>query len=393
MTAQRADVHHSPSTWRQPVPPAASPERTVLVEEIARAVLARGPGRLIVGIDGPTAAGKTSFGHELAERIAHAGRPALRATLDDFKKPWKDRHLYDRESGEGYYRNAYDYGLVRRLLLDPVRSPETDSCALCGIDPLTQLDHSARRTPLAPDAVLVVDGVFAFRPEIDGYWDYRVWLDVDAELSVRRGAERDRNWAGSDAEAIHRDRYGVARRIYLDEVDPLPRMDVLVDNTDFARPRVLAPRRRPPVTGRAEFDALVIRTDYADDNAWQAVRAALAEDPDLSAYVVDDPAWAGAGVGEVTTALAGDEELSVVFLADRMTMTSAHHALLAVTLLTRAECVDDEDYAQLTEFGDRFRTVPAGVHDIHANLSIGNMGFEEYAAAAHDDPEGVFRTF
>ncbi|WP_408994297.1 hypothetical protein [Streptomyces sp. 1268] len=51
-------------------------------------------------------------------------------------------------------------------------------------------------------------------------------------------AERNRAWAGSDAESIHRNRYLVAERLYLDEVDPLPRMDVVVDNTDFARPRL-----------------------------------------------------------------------------------------------------------------------------------------------------------
>ncbi|MBB4789889.1 nucleoside/nucleotide kinase family protein [Streptomyces nodosus] len=80
----------------------------MLVEKIAKRILALGEGRLLVGVDGFTAAGKTSFGHELAEWISAAGRPVLRATLDDFKKPWRDRHLYDRESGEGYYRNAYD---------------------------------------------------------------------------------------------------------------------------------------------------------------------------------------------------------------------------------------------------------------------------------------------
>ncbi|MCX4626787.1 hypothetical protein [Streptomyces sp. NBC_01443] len=93
--------------------------------------------------------------------------------------------------------------------------------------------------PVPADAVLIVDGVFAFRPEIDGYWDFRIWLDVDAELSVRRGAERDQNWAGSDAESIHRNRYLVAERIYLDEVDPLPRMDAVIDDSVFDRPRLL----------------------------------------------------------------------------------------------------------------------------------------------------------
>lgn len=213
----------------------------MLVEDIAKRILALGEGRLLVGIDGFTAAGKTSFGHELAEVISVAGRrPVLRATLDDFKNPWRDRHLYDRESGEGYYRNAYDYEAAKRLLLDPCRSSRATACALCSIDPLTQRDHSAEVTPLGPDAVLIVDGVFAFRPEINEYWDFRVWLQVDAELSVQRGAERDQDWAGTEAESIHRNRYLVAERIYLQEADPLPMMDVVIDNSSFARPRIVA---------------------------------------------------------------------------------------------------------------------------------------------------------
>ncbi|MGW4893520.1 uridine kinase [Kitasatospora sp. NPDC004240] len=243
--AAPAPVHHSTSTWQQPLPAPASTERGALVERAARDVLALGPGRLLVGIDGFTAAGKTSFGHELAERTAAlGGRPVLRATLDDFKNPWRDRHLYDRESGEGYYRHAYDYAAAERLLLGPCRDSGATRCSLCSIDPLTQVDHSARTTPLTADTVLIVDGVFAFRPEIDHYWDYRIWLQVDDELSVRRGAERDRNWAGSDAEAIHRDRYLVAEHLYLAEADPLPGVDLLIDNSDFAAPRPL-PRPAP----------------------------------------------------------------------------------------------------------------------------------------------------
>lgn len=159
-------MHHSVSMWQQPLPPLASPERSAVVERVADRVLVSGRGRLCVGVDGLTAAGKTSFGHELAERISRAGRPVLRASLDDFKKPWRDRHLYDRESGEGYYRNAYDYAAVTRLLLASARPGGSGWCALCSIDPLTQADHSAVLTEVAPDAVLVIDGVFAFRPEI-----------------------------------------------------------------------------------------------------------------------------------------------------------------------------------------------------------------------------------
>jgi uridine kinase len=242
MGSIRAPVHRSVSTWRQPLPPAPTPERVAVLEQVAARILESGGGRLRVAIDGLTAAGKTSFGHELAERISSAGRPVLRASLDDFKRPWRDRHLYDRESGEGYYHNAFDYAALTRLLLQPASTGGSGDCALCSIDPLTQVDHSAVITRAAQDAVLIVDGVFAFRPEINGHWDYRIWLHVDPQTSVRRGAERDQDWAGSAAEAVHRDRYLVAERLYIDEVDPIRFVDVVIDNRVFDRPRIVLER-------------------------------------------------------------------------------------------------------------------------------------------------------
>jgi uridine kinase len=101
MGSRRARVQLSVSTWQQPFPPAASLGRAALLDRVAERNLSSGDGRLRGAVDGLTAAGKTSFGHELAERISGAGRPVLRASLDDFKRPWEDRHLYDRGSGEG----------------------------------------------------------------------------------------------------------------------------------------------------------------------------------------------------------------------------------------------------------------------------------------------------
>lgn len=239
----RAAVQMSVSTWQQPLPPRASQQRSAVLAEVADRVLACGDRRLRVGIDGLTAAGKTSFGHELAQQISARGRPVLRASLDDFKRPWRDRHLYDRESGEGYYRNAFDYDAVVSLLLQPAGPDGSGDCVLCSIDPLTQIEHRDVVAVAAADTVLIVDGVFAFRPQINGFWDFRIWLDVDEDTSVRRGTHRDQDWAGAQAEAVHRDRYLMAERLYLAEVDPLRLVDVVVDNTLFDQPRLLRDRR------------------------------------------------------------------------------------------------------------------------------------------------------
>jgi len=63
----------SVSTWRQPLPPPASAERTAVIGEVAAQVAGLGPGRLRVAVDGLTAAGKTSFGHELAAELRGLG--------------------------------------------------------------------------------------------------------------------------------------------------------------------------------------------------------------------------------------------------------------------------------------------------------------------------------
>lgn len=236
MPEGRAPVHRSVSTWQQPTPSHVSDVRSALLDHVAARVLAAGSGRLRVGIDGLTAAGKTTLGNELADRISEAGRPVLRASLDDFKKPWRDRHLYDRESGEGYYRNAFDYPAASRLLLEPAGPDGSGDCLLASIDPLTQIDHSSVVTHAASDAVLIVDGVFAFRHELDHHWNLRIWLDIDPELAVLRGAARDQTWAGSAAESVHRDRYLPAGRIYLDEADPMSRVDIVIDNSRFDAP-------------------------------------------------------------------------------------------------------------------------------------------------------------
>ena len=91
------------------------------------------------------------------------------------------------------------------------------------------------------DGVLVIDGVFALRPVLDGYWDLRIWLDIDPELAVARGIRRDATMEGSElaAERLHRSRYLASERIYLTECDPINRADVVIDNRRLDNPRII----------------------------------------------------------------------------------------------------------------------------------------------------------
>ncbi|MFT3855217.1 MAG: hypothetical protein QM733_21150 [Ilumatobacteraceae bacterium] len=46
----------------------------------------------------------------------------------------------------------------------------------------------------------------------------------------------------AEAERLHRERYQVAERIYVDEVDPHARADLIIDNTDYSNPSVVEAR-------------------------------------------------------------------------------------------------------------------------------------------------------
>lgn len=158
-----------------------------------------------------------------------------------FKNPWREARErgYDRLSGKGYYRNAYDLRSARELLLLPAGPDGSGEVVLCAHDPLTGEDHRDKAVSAPSNAVLIVDSVFAFRPEYNDLWEYRIWLDVDVAVALDRGIARDTAMEGLDeARRVHRDRYHAAEAIYLAEVGPQALADVVIENADFRRPRI-----------------------------------------------------------------------------------------------------------------------------------------------------------
>ena len=246
------EAFESVSTWRQPLPETASAERRALVAAVTAEVVRRGAGRLRVAVDGRTGAGKTSFAHELAAAMREGGRPTPRASLDDFKRPWREAEQlgYDRLTGPGYYANAHDHDAVCTLLLEPAGPAGSGRVVLCARDPLSQDDHRDIVVDAPSNAVLVVDSVFAFRPEWDPFWQVRIWLDVDSEASTARFRARDTGRAGAEEAArLDRERYRPAEAVYLAQGAPAERADIVIDNRDLTRPRLLRLRESPSHPG------------------------------------------------------------------------------------------------------------------------------------------------
>lgn len=158
-----------------------------------------------VAIDGVDASGKTTLADGLAARISEAER----LSADDFLRPAADRYRQGRQSPVGYYEDSFDHDRLRRAVL-------------------------------AAKTLLLVDGIFLLRPELNDLWDCRIFVHVESEDSIRRGVARD----GPKMEGLYRRRYGPGQRLYLEAVRPAELADVVVDNTDVERPSLIPGRAR-----------------------------------------------------------------------------------------------------------------------------------------------------
>lgn len=222
--------------------------RGQVLDAVAAAVVACGPGRLLVGIDGADGVGKTVFADALALALGGRGRTVVRVSLDGFHRPRAVRYRRGRDSGEGCYLDSFDLEAFDDAVVTPVRAARRPMGDLpTTIRPAT-FDHrvdepaSPRPVRLRRDAVVVVDGLFLHRPELAGVWDLSVLLVAPVGVTTGRMGMRD--GTPTDPDDPWNWRYTEAQRIYRDRCDPASRATLVVDNTDVDNPRVLPAQGR-----------------------------------------------------------------------------------------------------------------------------------------------------
>jgi uridine kinase len=195
---------------------------------------------LRVAIDGIDAAGKTVFANDLAPLVNGTGRSAIRASIDGFHRPRNERLRRGADSPEGYYLDSYDYDTLIRVLLKPLgaKGDLVHRTAVFDFRTEQTLDLTCQKAH--QQSVLLFDGIFLFRPELNQYWDYRIFLDISFETCLERALTRDGHLFGSEEMIRERysSRYIPGQRVYLDKVKPYKIADLVIDNNDFLNPRV-----------------------------------------------------------------------------------------------------------------------------------------------------------
>ncbi len=198
---------------------------------------------LRVAIDGIDAAGKTALADELAELILKRGRPVIRASLDGFHRPRKERYRLGPDSPEGYYLDSFDYPAILASLLLPLGPGGDRRYRQATFDHLQDAPLPDAWEIAPQDSLLLMDGIFLLRQELNPAWDFRIFVKVSFATSVERGCQRDlltSGQAGDEAYQALRQRYlkryVPGQRIYLQSVQPESLADVIYVNDNLLQP-------------------------------------------------------------------------------------------------------------------------------------------------------------
>lgn len=121
-----------------------------------------------------------------------------------------------------------------------------------------------------------------------------------------------------------------------------------------------------------------IRTHFSDESAWKAICEAIIKPVgDFRAYVdfINDREYENLTPAQLITILPDELYHSCVFIIDNFALEHKENPILVVNIS------DDPSRT--------FRVIPSEAWAVENNLSIANMGFEEFADNV--DQDGIYR--
>jgi hypothetical protein len=127
-------------------------------------------------------------------------------------------------------------------------------------------------------------------------------------------------------------------------------------------------------------NALVLRTDFSDAAAWEAICAAIQKPHGaFKAFVdfVNDSEYNSIAIEQVLALVPPDSNHTFMFVVDRIALSQADHPILVVDLNEERGCT--------------FRVIPSQMWDVENNLSLAILDFADFADVV--DKDGIFRGF
>jgi len=197
---------------------------------------------ILVGIDGVDAAGKTTIADKLADRLKESNRQIIRASIDGFHNPKAIRYRKGRDSPNGYYQDSFNHQLIINKLLKPLSSGDLKYREVV-FDYRIDDEVNVPSKKADKDAILIMDCIFLFRPELLNYWDIKIFLNVSFDVTLQRAIKRAKDQGDLDSEQdiidIYNRRYIPGQKLYFQAATPQEKADIFIDNTNYENPVII----------------------------------------------------------------------------------------------------------------------------------------------------------
>lgn len=181
----------------------------------------------MVGLDGLGGAGKSTVAEEVRKLLAEKDVNAEIFHIDDFIHPKAVRYNDDYPQWEQYYYLQWRYDHFLEAVAGPVRQGrELPPVELYDKDNDTYFVKSIQ---IPVGSVVLTEGIFLQREELEGAFDYMIYFDVPEEERLRRVLLRD-GYIG-DERAIrekYENRYFPAERFYAEKYSPAEKADTVL---------------------------------------------------------------------------------------------------------------------------------------------------------------------
>ncbi len=184
-----------------------------IVKAIAQQPVSHRP--IIIGIDGFGGSGKSTF----AEKLKVALGDAYVVPIDDF---------FIKDKATDADKSNFDRDRLERQVLMPIR----DGQRAVYHKHSSKTDTPGESISVPAATYVIIEGVSSYHPNIEHYYDYKIFIDTPAETAKQRGSYRDKKLGdGNDTLwPVWTATYAEYKEIY----KPDERADFILDNKKSA---------------------------------------------------------------------------------------------------------------------------------------------------------------
>lgn len=203
-------------------------------------LVSRVPSRpFLVGIDGMTCSGKTTFARNLATALTSEGYHTCGISIDDFCNPRALRYRTDEPEALQVYKYNFREELFLENVLRPARDNGNLEFSFTALDPVTDRNSRQVSYVLYSHSVAIIEGLHMFKPIFNSYFDYRIMITIDPATQIERARVRDvvdRHNPPEEIEDKYVNRYRPSFEFYLRQDDPMSNIDLYIINDDPGSP-------------------------------------------------------------------------------------------------------------------------------------------------------------